>query len=73
MKKNVPLECVIVATDTFLETATLTKLPAPEGFYELKFETRFLGAKDPLAKQTKAKIFMDEKGLENLRTYILQA
>lgn len=60
-------ECTLISTDTFVETAVLTKLPAPKGYYELKFESRFLNAKDPDARFVRLGVFLDEKGLSNLR------
>jgi hypothetical protein len=49
---------------TFL---TVRQLCSPNNTVELKFETVFVDANDPQARQTKAQFFIDRSGLKNIK------
>ena len=56
-------EVRIASTSNFETILTIRELKIPRNTIELKFDTVFVDAKDPQARQTKAQFFIDRKEL----------
>ena len=56
-------EVRIASTSNFETILTIRELKIPRNTIELKFDTVFIDAKDPQARQSKAQFFIDRKEL----------
>ena len=64
------VECTLSASDTYIETLTIKPIPAQPWLVELVIETQLLTAKNPLAKQVKARSCIKRERLLELRDAI---
>jgi hypothetical protein len=63
---------VIEATDSYRLRVTVSP-SIPEGYYHLKIESQWLGAKDPNGLQTRYQVTLSRQNLLNLTETILEA
>ncbi len=66
-------EVRIVSASNFETLLTVRELCTPTDTVELKFETVFAGAKDPRARQIKAKFFISRNDLKSIELALLEA
>ena len=59
-------EVRIAVTSNFETILSIRELKIPTNTIELKFDTVFKDAKDPLARQTKAQFFIDTDQLKKI-------
>lgn len=52
--------------------ADVTPVESPAGFFELKFESVWAGAKNPTAPQTRGSFLLSNDSLKNLRELLNQ-
>ncbi|NDE55035.1 MAG: hypothetical protein EB069_10810 [Actinobacteria bacterium] len=64
------VECTLSASDTYIETLTIKRIPAQPLLTELVIKTQLLTAKNPLAKQVKARSCIKRERLLELRDAI---
>ncbi len=64
-------EIRIANTSNFETILTIRELKIPTDTIELKFDTVFVGAKDPEARQTKAQFFIDQHQLKKIHAALL--
>ena len=65
-------EIRIANTSNFETILTIRELKIPTDTIELKFDTVFVGAKDPQARQTKAQFFIDRDQLQKIHLALLE-
>jgi hypothetical protein len=64
---------ISLSSSTNFETIlTIRSVRAPSNTFELKFDTLFLNAKDPKARQRKASFFVQKAQLKELNSHITQ-
>ena len=64
------VECTLSASDTYIETLTITRIPAQPWLTELVIKTQLLMAKNPLEKRVKARCCIQRERLLGLREAI---
>ena len=72
MEKQLSTQEIRITTTSNFETIlTIRELNIPTDTIELKFDTVFVGAKNPQARQTKAQFFIDRDQLQKIHLAIL--
>ena len=73
MEKQLATQEIRIANTSNFETILTTReLKIPTDTIELKFDTVFVGAKDPQARQTKAQFFIDRDQLQKIHIALLE-
>jgi hypothetical protein len=73
MEKQLSTQEIRIANTSNFETIlTIRELKIPTDTIELKFDTVFVGAKDPQARQTKAQFFIDRDQLQKIHLALLE-
>ena len=63
----VAFECILSASDTYIETLTIKRIEPQPWLTELVIETQLLTAKNPEEKRVKARCCIDRKRVIGLR------
>jgi hypothetical protein len=66
------VECVLSASDRYVETLSLQAIDAQPGLVELVIRTQLLSAKNPAEKRVKSRTCVDQTQLSTLRNAIEQ-
>ena len=61
------IECVLSASDRYIETLSIQAIDAQPGLLELVIRTQLLGAKNPEEKRVKSRICMERPRLIELQ------
>ena len=73
MEKQLTTQEIRIANTSNFETIlTIRELKIPTDTIELKFDTVFVGVKDPQAQQTKAQFFIDRDQLQRIHIALLE-
>jgi len=57
------VECLLTASDSYIETLSIIPIVALQGQHELVIKTKLLSAKNPLEKRVKTRCFIDDEHL----------
>lgn len=68
----VEIECILSASETYIETLTVKQIPAQPWLTELVIKTQLLTAKYPEEKRVKARCCIERAQLVSLATTISQ-
>ena len=60
------IECVLSASESFIETLSIQAIQAQPGLVELVIKTQLLSAKNPAEKRVKSRTFIDQSKLAEL-------
>jgi len=69
---NNAIECVLSASDSYIETMRIQAIDAQPGLLELMIRTQLLSAKNPAEKRVKSRIFIERSNLIQLQQSIGQ-
>lgn len=64
----VEIECILSASDTYIETLTIKQIEAQPWLTELVIKTQLLTAKNPKEKRVKARCCIERAQLVSLRS-----
>ena len=64
---NNAIECVLSASDSYIETLSIQAIDAQPGLLELVIRTQLLGAKNPEEKRVKSRTCIDQSRLIELQ------
>lgn len=67
---NNAIECVLSASDSYIETLSIQAIDAQPGLLELVIRTRLLSAKNPAEKRVKCRICINLAHLVGIRSAI---
>ena len=68
----VEIECILSASDSYIETLTIKQIEAQPWLTELVIKTQLLTAKNPEEMRVKSRCCIEHKRLEELRSSIEQ-
>ena len=63
---NICIECVLSASDSYIETLSIQAIDAQPGLLELVIRTQLLSAKNPAEKRVKSRTCIERSGLLEL-------
>jgi hypothetical protein len=66
------IECVLSASDSYIETLSIQAIEAQPGALELVIKTQLLSAKNPAEKRVKSRTYIDHSKLVELHQRISQ-
>jgi hypothetical protein len=69
---NNAVECVLSASDSFIETLSIQAIDSPPGLVELVIRTQLLSAKNPAEKRVKSRTCIERSRLLDLQQSIGQ-
>jgi len=69
---NTAIECVLSASDSYIETLSIQTIDLQPGLLELVIRTQLLSAKNPAEKRVKSRIFIERSNLIQLQQSIGQ-
>jgi len=69
---NNAIECVLSASDSYIETLSIQDIDAQPGLLELVIRTQFLSAKNPAEKRVKSRTLIERSRLSELQQAIGQ-
>ena len=69
---NNAIECVLSASDSFIETLSIQAIDSPPGLVELVIRTQLLSTKNPAEKRVKSRTCIDRSRLMELQQGIGQ-
>ena len=69
---NNAIECVLSASDSYIETLSIHAIGSPPGLVELVIRTQLLSAKNPAEKRVKSRTCIDRSRLIELQQGIGQ-
>ncbi len=64
---NNAIECVLSASDSYIETLSIQDIELQPGQLELVIKTQLLGAKNPAEKRVKSRTCIERSGLIELQ------
>ena len=67
---NNAIECVLSASDSFIETLSIQAIDSPPGLVELVIRTQLLSAKNPAEKRVKSRTCIERFRLLDLQQSI---
>jgi len=69
---NTAIECVLSASDSYIETLSIQTIDLQPGLLELVIRTQLLSAKNPTEKRVKSRTFIERSKLIDLQHAIGQ-
>ena len=69
---NTAIECVLSASDSYIETLSIQAIDSPPGLVELVIRTQLLSAKNPAEKRVKSRTCIERFRLLDLQQSIGQ-
>ena len=69
---NNAIECVLSASDSYIETLSIQDIELQPGLLELVIRTQLLSAKNPAEKRVKSRTFIERSKLTELQQAISQ-
>ena len=67
---NNAIECVLSASDSFIETLSIQAIDSPPGLVDLVIRTQLLSAKNPAEKRVKSRTCIERSRLLDLQQSI---